>query len=205
MRLREQDRPEIPIILEKTPRNALNFAFLRQVFPSARYIYLYRDPKQAISSLIEAWNLGLQTGRFVTFRDLPGWHLPAWCFVLPPGWRALQDKSIAEIAAFQWAACQESILQGLETMPQDKFEALNYADVVNDPAGTLTRIGKRFDIELDLDQVTDGAIPLSRTTISAPDAEKWRRHEEQIMAIWDSIAETDAKAQKFLSETRYPA
>ena len=69
-------------ILEKTPRNALNIPFLLKVFPQARFVYLRRDANQTVSSLIEAWTLGLQTGRFVTFRDLPGLALAGLVFFI---------------------------------------------------------------------------------------------------------------------------
>lgn len=94
-------RPSNIFLREKTPRNALNIPFLLKVFPKAKFVYLHRDGRECVSSLIEAWELGLKTGRFVTFRDLPDWHLPGWCFLLPRGWREMRGKSLAEIAAFQ--------------------------------------------------------------------------------------------------------
>ena len=40
--------------LEKTPRNALNIPFLLKVFPDARFVFLYRDARQNVASLVEA-------------------------------------------------------------------------------------------------------------------------------------------------------
>ena len=98
------ERPARVKMLEKTPRNALNIPFLLKVFPNAKFILLHREPRANVASLVEAWKVGLQSGRFVTFLDLPGWDRAAWCFLLPPGWRSMIGKSLVEIAAFQWSA-----------------------------------------------------------------------------------------------------
>jgi hypothetical protein len=74
-------RPASICLLEKTPRNTLNIPFLLKVFPDARFVYLHRDPGPAVASLIEAWTLGLQSGRFKTFQQLPDWDRPGWCFL----------------------------------------------------------------------------------------------------------------------------
>ncbi len=71
--LRLNPRSGNVVLLEKTPRNALNIPFLLKVFPRARFVFLHREPPQNIASIIDAWHYGLQTGRFVTYRDLPGW------------------------------------------------------------------------------------------------------------------------------------
>ena len=58
LRDRESQRPPPgqPVrMLEKTPKNSLRVPFLARVFPEARFIYLYRDPRQVLSSMIEAW------------------------------------------------------------------------------------------------------------------------------------------------------
>ena len=61
-----------PRLLEKTPKNALRIPFLAAAFPEARFIFLHRDPRQNLASIIEAW----QSGRFITYPDLPSWQGP---------------------------------------------------------------------------------------------------------------------------------
>ena len=66
-------------MLEKTPKNALRVPLLAKIFPEAQFVYLYRDPRQTLSSMIEAW----QSGRFEpirSFRAGPGFHgRCCWC------------------------------------------------------------------------------------------------------------------------------
>ena len=60
-------------LLEKTPKNALRIPFLARAFPDARFVFLYRDPRETVSSMLDAW----RSERFVTYRDLPGLGRPA--------------------------------------------------------------------------------------------------------------------------------
>src|SRR5690606_30949597 len=82
-------------MLEKTPKNALRIPLLRRVFPDARFIYLHRDPRQVLGSMLDGW----QSGGFATYPGLPGWAGPAWSFLLVPGWRGLSGQPLADIAA----------------------------------------------------------------------------------------------------------
>ena len=59
-------------MLEKTPKNALRVPFLDACFPDAIFIYLYRDPRETLGSMMEAW----LSGAFRTYPDLPGWKGP---------------------------------------------------------------------------------------------------------------------------------
>jgi LPS sulfotransferase NodH len=83
--------------LEKTPKNALRQPFLEQIFPGALYVYLYREPRANISSMMEAW----RAGRWVTYPRLRGWNGMPWSLLLPPGWQKLDGRPLQEICAFQ--------------------------------------------------------------------------------------------------------
>jgi len=83
--------------LEKTPKNALRIPFLDAAFPDAQFIFLWREPRANLASIIEAW----KAGRWVTYRGLDERADP-WSLLLPPDWRAMRDATLPEIAAFQW-------------------------------------------------------------------------------------------------------
>src|SRR3546814_6427012 len=56
--LRDRERrPPAPAtrvrMLEKTPKNALRIQLLHKVFPDARFIYLHRDPRQVLGSMLD--------------------------------------------------------------------------------------------------------------------------------------------------------
>ena len=192
LRLAEDERPAQLTLLEKTPRNALNVPFLLQVFPRARFVFLHREPRQNIASMIEAWTVGLDTGRFVTFRDLPGWDRPGWCFLLPPGWREMVGKPLAEIAAFQWSAANGIVLDEFERLDADRWTSVSYEQLLQDPTATLTALAGFAGLSGPAGDVSGESMPLSRTTLSPPHPEKWKRHEadiERIRVTWEPVAE----------------
>lgn len=195
--LPKQQRPTKIYMLEKTPRNALNIPFIRKVFPKARFIFQHRDPRQTVSSLMEAWTIGLQTGRFVTFRDLPDWTLPAWCFLLPRGWRELKNKPLAEIAAFQWRASNQAIIDGLAEVPRSCWTSIDYSALVEDPAKALGGIKTALELASEIPDFTSQNLPFSRTTVSPPHPDKWKRHKAEIDALWPMLSETEAQIISF--------
>lgn len=172
------ERPDSVTLLEKTPRNALSIPFLRETFPGSRYIFLYRDPRENIASIIEAWRTGLRTGRFVTFRDLPGWDREAWCFLLPRGWHDMIGRPLAEIAAFQWHAANDAILDALTGLPDERYIALSYAELAGNPAAAARRLCHFAGLGVTIR--TGRRLPLSRTSLTPPRPDKWRDHEAEI-------------------------
>lgn len=179
-------------LLEKTPRNALNIPFLLAIFPNAKFIYLYRDAPQTIASLIEAWTHGLQAGRFVTYEHLPDWDRQGWCFLLPPGWRKLRGKSLAEIATFQWVESNRAIIGNLEQVPRNRWTSVSYRELIASPSAEIGRLCSFAGINLSCGAPMIDNLPTSRTTLTEPDAQKWRVHQN---AIFDLQSEWQATTQ----------
>lgn len=180
--------------LEKTPRNALNIPFLLELFPDAKFIYLYRDPRENIASIIEAWKLGLKSGRFVTFRNLPQWHLPAWCLLLPPKWQQLREKPLAEIASFQWCESNRIINENLSRIKPERFSRISYSELINKPAESLKALAEFTGHPCDELSQFSNALPLSKTTLTAPHPDKWKKYENEILdlqpkwsTVWENI------------------
>ncbi|NBP81924.1 sulfotransferase, partial [bacterium] len=178
-------RPQSLRFLEKTPKNALRIPFLREAFPDAIFIHLVREPRPNLGSIIDAW----QSGRFVTYRDLPGWPGPPWSLLLIPGWRNLAGQPLAAIAVAQWAAAHQAILEGLVDLPPDRKCLVRYEDLLQNTAGELQRVCEFTGIPFGprMQQLCASDLPLSRYTLSRPDPDKWRRHEAAIEAVMPSL------------------
>lgn len=190
-------------VLEKTPRNALNIPFLLKVFPKAKFIFLHREPRANVASLVEAWKVGLESGRFVTFRNLPGWDRPAWCFLLPSGWQSMIGKSLVEIAAFQWSASNNVILDQLAKMPPERWTAVSYRSLVGDPSGVLERLCRFVSPELRCNPIPIGTLPLSRTTLTPPHPEKWKKYEKDISALWPTLEKLNQRITALCEESSH--
>ena len=178
-------------MLEKTPKNALRVPLLTKIFPEAQFVYLYRDPRQTLSSMIEAW----ESGRFRTYRKLPDWKSLPWSLLLVPGWRELDGRALHEIVAAQWEATTRILLGDLESLPADRCHVVRYDTLLANPAGEVTRLCQALG--LGWDRSLDGALPLSRYTVSQPASDKWRRHEGLIEQVLPGLQTTLARAERF--------
>ena len=171
-------------LLEKTPKNALRIPFLKQVFPGARFIFLWRDPHENLSSIMEAW----RAGGWVTYPGLPGWDGP-WSLLLPPGWQFLRGMPLEAVAAWQWRSANQTALDDLSQLPQDDWTHVNYHDFLADPTATVQRLcafaGVPFDAALQARAA--GQLPLSRLTHTAPAQDKWRRNEDAVLRVLPSL------------------
>jgi hypothetical protein len=181
-----EQRPCKVRFLEKTPKNALRIPFLKAVFPDARFVYLYREPHENINSLMEGW----RSRRFVAYQDLPGWPYREWSFLLIPDWESLRDRSIVEIATYQWAITNRYILDDLRALPVSSWQLVRYADLIQHPERTLNMICNFAGLHWDSQsaQIVSRPLPISRFTLSAPAPDKWRKHAQEIEAVFPIFA-----------------
>ncbi|HZR33971.1 MAG TPA: sulfotransferase [Nevskia sp.] len=187
-KLRDRDGQALPAgdarFLEKTPKNALRIPFFNALFPDARFIFLWRDPRESLSSIMEAW----RSGGWKTYSELPDWDGP-WSMLVPPGYRALRGRPLEEVAAFQWERTNEIALDDLSQLPAERWTTLCYADLLADPAGVTRKICETFDIEFDDRHAAylHAPLPLSRHTLTPPAPGKWRVNEAAISRMLPSL------------------
>jgi LPS sulfotransferase NodH len=197
-RLRDADDSPAPLrpdsrLLEKTPKNALRIPFFNRLFPDALFVFLWRDPRENLSSIIEAW----RSGRWKTYNGLDGFDGP-WSLLLPPGWRAMNGRPLEEIAAFQWSSANRIALDDLAQWAPGRWMALNHAQFVADPAAHVERICRFIGIDMDaaLKSRVSRPLPLSRFTQTPPDANKWRRNAGLIEPVLPLVEEVWRRLQK---------
>lgn len=173
--------------LEKTPKNALRIPFFERLFPDALFVYLWRDPRENVSSIMEAW----LAGHWVTYPALEGWDGP-WSMLLPPGWQQLRGRPLEEVAAYQWQQANSIILADLAQRPRDRWCAISYAEFLSDPASVVQGICEFAGLEYDaaLAARTAAALPPSRFTLTAPAPEKWRANEAAVLRVLPSLEAT---------------
>jgi len=179
--------------VEKTPKNALRVPFMDKVFPDARYIFLLRDARANLSSMMEAW----RSGRWVTYPRLRGWRGPPWSLLLPPGWQQLNGQSLERICAFQWHSANRIVLEDLQRVPRQRWITVNYQSMVDEPEQTIERLCEFAGLEMDerLRRRLQKPLPLSRLTHTPPDAEKWRKNQREIESVMESLAEIEAQLE----------
>lgn len=179
-------------LLEKTPKNALRVPFLLQVFPDAQFVFLHREPRANLASIMEAW----RSRGWVTYKQLAGWNGP-WSLLLPPGYERLRDRPLEEVAAFQWQAANETILDDLGNLPRDRWTTVRYEDLVRDPASEIARLLEFAGLSMDprLAEYLSKPLPLSRYTKTPPRPDKWRQDAAEIERVLPTLSAVNARLE----------
>jgi hypothetical protein len=180
-------------MLEKTTKSLLRLPFLRALYPDARFVVLHRDPRAAISSLIEVWRA--QT--MVTYPQLPGWEGPGWTLTLVRGWRALAGKPLEEIAAHQWSEGMRILLDDLQSLDPASWCVVRYEAFIAEPQKEVERICAFADLAWD--RRLSAPLPLSISALSEPSPDKWRRNGEALDRIADRIQPVADRAMRDFS------
>lgn len=178
--------------LEKTPKNALRIPFFDRLFPDAKFIFLWRDPRGNLSSIIEAW----RSGNWKTYNGLEGFDGP-WSLILPPGWRDLNGRPLEEIAAFQWETTNRIIIEDLAALAAERWTTVNYRDFVAAPRVTAERLCRFMGMDEDpaLSARTAAPLPWSRFTQTPPRADKWTLNANAVERMLPRVAATWQRLQ----------
>jgi hypothetical protein len=181
-------------MLEKTSKNLLRIPFLRALYPDAFFIYLHRDPRETIGSLLEVWRA--QT--MVAYPELPGWEGLGWTLTLVPGWRALTGKPLEEIVAHQWSEAMRILLDDLESLDRASWCVARYDALVAAPQREIARLcalaGFGWDREL------TAPLPRAHSALTDPSPGKWRRDADAIARVADRFAPVAARVESLLCD-----
>lgn len=195
LRDRDRRRAEGPVrMLEKTPKNALRVPFFAKAFPDSIFVYLYRDVRQTLASMMEAW----ASGAFRTYPQLPGWQGLPWSMLLVPKWRSLVGQHLPVIVAHQWAITTNILLDDLSALPAERLRVIAHDRFLQAPQESVEALARTLDLEWD--RQLGPQLPFSKVTVSRPDPEKWRRLEPHIESVMPIVAEPDARARAFVSK-----
>lgn len=179
--------------LEKTPKNALRIPFFHRLFPDARFVFLWRDPRENISSIIEAW----RSGGWVTYPSLPGWDGP-WSLLLPPQWQLQRGRPLEEIAAWQWDSANRYIGDDLAGLPRQQWTVVRYDELRDAPRPTVERLCAFLGMDVDpgLARRLAGPLPLSRHTHTPPAPDKWRQNAALVDRVLPAVESTWLRLQQ---------
>jgi hypothetical protein len=179
-------KPKKIRLVEKTPKNCLRVRFLDKIFPDAFYIFLTRDPRTNISSLMEGWR---HLGRFETY-DLPlsleieGYEGNLWKFLLPPGWRKYcKGVRLEEVCAFQYEIANRMAAESLENISNHRHTRVWYEDLIRNPEKEIRRICDKVGLDYSggLRKWAMKMPPVN--TCVAPDVNKWKKNADEVMSV----------------------
>jgi hypothetical protein len=143
-----------PRLLDKTPANSLRIPHILELWPDACIVVMRRNPLDVISSLVRGWRHPESAfGTFVVPEDLRipdyGWRR-LWCFALPPGWRDVIGRPLAEVCTHQWDAISAEIERARAEAPATStWVDVHLEDLIDRPDATLERLCAAIGIPME--------------------------------------------------------
>lgn len=175
-------------VLDKTCINTLRLPYLYKLFPQARFVFIQRDGRDNISSMIDGWRHGRSDGGFGLehfFGPFPepvaihNGEFKEWHFFLPPGWRDYNRASLEQVCAFQWISANRLALQAKQEIPAAQWVHLRYEDLFERPVEMFEQAFAQLDLPFTPEIRTRcGSLGKRPTSIvkGAPKRQKWREH-----------------------------
>jgi len=178
----------------KNPRNSLRVGFVDAVFPDARFVFLQRDGRDNVNSLISAWRSArYSTYRLPTPHSIPGTDPNWWKFVLYPGWRDDCSGPLERVCAKQWKICNESAVTELTALGESRWTGIRYERLIENPVDEMQRVSEFLGLDFNdrLRAAVRARVAVPINAVTPPEAGKWRRdNPEQIASIMPLIAPT---------------
>jgi hypothetical protein len=184
-------------VLDKTCINVMRVPYLYALFPNARFVYIHRDGRDNVSSLMDGWlhdghfALGKLLGPFPCPVAIDGGAFHEWSFFLPPGWRDYNDAPLEEVCALQWLAANRCALDASRQLPAEQWIRLRYEDIFDRPLAMFREVFERLELPFD-DAIERRCATLDARPTSivkgAPKREKWKaQHAAKIERILPRI------------------
>jgi hypothetical protein len=177
-------------LVEKSIQSCFRVPFLRAVFPDAKYVFVVRDPRASIASLMEAW---LNPRMFFSYRmpvplrikgysDVFPWGQRWWNLSLPPGWQDWVSLRLEEVCALSWRTHNEAVLRAHADLAGTGDAVLiRYEDVRADPVKAMDITASTAELDW-APAWGNRDLPVVMTQ-TPPDPDKWRRHEARINSV----------------------
>lgn len=178
----------IDIVLEKTCANCLRVPFVDRVIPGAKFIHIYRNGLDVVSSARSRWKANfellytLKKARYVPFSDIPYYgvrflrnrtyrllskngRLAFWGPVLPDMGHILKHHDLEEVCALQWQCCVESAEEAFAAMDPKRVIRVDYDDFVTNPVVELTRLLDFVGVKTSSDMLHQAVVGVSSNSV----------------------------------------
>lgn len=183
--------------VDKANQNCFRIPYLKELFPDAVFVYVKRDGRDNVNSLIHGWG---RPDEFAAWSSSLPYDVEVdnnryrrWSFFLFPGWRDYLQAHVEEVCAQQWISANESVLSVQLDIPHGKWVEVFYEDILNDPIKTFKELFQRLDVTFTVD-VKEHCRNLLNTPYNAfspPRLNKWKdENRERIERIIPAIRKT---------------
>lgn len=166
--------------IDKANQNCFRIPYLQAFFPDAFFVYVKRDGRDNINSLIHGW--GRPDEYAAWSRDLPAdikienGKYQNWSFFLFQGWRSFMKSSIEDVCAHQWIEANKAVLSSKGDIPQDQWIELFYEDILRSAKTIFGEIYGKLNLSF-TDPIRQHCETLTANPYNAfskPRLEKWK-------------------------------
>lgn len=173
-------------VLDKTCINVMRIPYLYKLFPQAKFVFIQRDGRDNISSMMDGWRVGRSDGRFELSQFFGPFPEPVainkgefteWSFFLAPGWRQYNHASLEEVCAFQWLSANRMALEAKKSIPAGQWVHLRYEDIFERPVDMFHAVFAQLGVPFTPDLQTRCANLQPTSVVSGkPKQQKWKEH-----------------------------
>jgi len=169
-------------IVEKTPKNCFRIPFINKLFSDCYFIFLKRDGRSNINSLMEGWKApgkytrGQAAGIPLNIKGYSENNGKSWKYVLPPGWENYTNKTLEEVCAFQWVSSNAAALNGLKKIDSERRMTVSYEDLSCNTAEIIKSICYFVDIPFDGEVKKLSYRPPLVNYVTKPHKDKWKKN-----------------------------
>jgi hypothetical protein len=171
-------------VLDKTCINVMRIPYLLALFPQAKFVFIQRDGRDNISSMMDGWRMGRTDGRFELtqfFGPFPepvaihGGEFKEWAFFLAPGWQAYNHASLEAVCAFQWISANRLALDAARQVPAAQWIHLRYEDIFERPVEMFQQAFERLGVPF-TPELRQRCANLQPTSVvkGRPQKQKWK-------------------------------
>ena len=179
-------------MVEKTPENCWRIPYLLELFPDAHVVWLKRDPRAVVNSMLNGWRDPL--GRFRTYYvpdrlAIGGYsHERRWCFGLVEGWRDLRSAPLSDVVAEQFRQYVAGALSGRELVADDRWHEVRFEDLIAAPSASTEALLGRLGLA--------SAAPVLERAQRLPTAAEnalgavpsdWRHNADEVLPIVERV------------------
>lgn len=183
--------------VDKANINCFTIPYLLELFPDAYFVYVKRDGRDNINSLIHGWG---RPDEYANWSQ----NLPAdvriengkyqrWSFFLFPGWRTFLESKIEDVCAQQWISANQAVLSSRAIIPRRQWVEVFYEDILRSPVATFKKVYKELSLSFDkkIEEHCKTITSNPYNAFSTPRLEKWKEENpERIRHILPLIRET---------------
>ena len=200
-------------VVEKTCANSLRVEFVDNLLPDALFIFLYRDPLDAVASAARAWHTSKPLGySLAKLRFVPGPDKPrlVWKHALRRlnsarhaegshpwgpdfiGMRQMLDEGapVTTLCSMQWSRCIENSVRGLRSLPSERVLSVSYEALCGRPGSTLGEIQEWLGGKASKENIKRAASEIHSASIGAHSRDLDDQTKKAIMDIAEGASTT---------------